>query len=381
MSSSASTSLLVVHYHEIGLKGRNRGFFERALVRSIERVLTDCRVEVIPGRLVVHLSGSPASLENVFGISSVAAGVSTGATMQEMSDAALNLMTNRVGTFAISARRATKDLPFTSTDINVTVGEVVRTQLNLAVDLSHPDHTVNIEVMGRRALVTIDKIAGPGGLPTGVSGRLACLVSGGLDSPVAVYQMLRRGAKGVLVHFHSEPFTDRSSVRKVLKLAEIVSKWQGPTTVVAVAFGDTQQQIVAGAPPALRVVLYRRFMVRIAAEIAAWHRCKALVTGDSLGQVASQTLENLICVDDASPIPIFRPLIGQDKQDVINQAKAIGTHDLSLLPDTDCCSLFVPRSPATRARIEDCLKAEGELHVPELVSACIERAEIFEVKV
>jgi thiamine biosynthesis protein ThiI len=192
--------------------------------------------------------------------------------------------------------------------------------------------------------------------------------------------MLRRGAKAGLCHFHSYPFTDKSGARKAEELAAMVARWQGNTNLYLVPFGDTQQQIVVASPPALRVVLYRRFMMRVACTIAVQEGAKALVTGESLGQVASQTLENMTCIERASALPVLRPLVGDDKQDIVAQAKAIGTYETSILPYADCCALFVPRSPETRATLAECEEAEAALAVRALVDATVARVELVRVR-
>ena len=380
---------VVVHYHEIGLKGRNRGFFERSLVRNLRASLEGCGhdgVEVLSGRLLIHTSGVavPALLARVgrvFGVASYAPSAVTPSAIPAIKDAALSLLTGRpFRTFAVAARRATKELPFTSRDINVEVGAAIQHGMGKDVDLGSPDATVHVEVVGRRTFVYVDRFPGPGGLPVGVSGKVVSLLSGGIDSPVATHRIMRRGAKAILCHFHSAPFTDRSSPRKAGELARMLADWQGNTTLYLVPLGEAQQQIVVTAPPELRVVLYRRLMVRVAAELAKREGAKALVVGDSLGQVASQTLENMTCVDDASPLPLLRPLIGEDKLEIISAARRLGTYETSILPFEDCCSLFVPRSPATRASVQACQDAEAGLPVDAMVGACVGAAEVERFK-
>lgn len=390
-TSRARTALqhgVVVHYHEVGLKGRNRGFFERRLIANLRDAMAGCEhegVQVLSGRLLVDTRVPPSEallgrVGRTFGVAAYAPCVVVPPEIPAMTDAALDLVGQGARTFAVAARRATKELPLTSRDINVQLGAAIQRHTGAGVNLDAPEVKVHVEVVGGRAILYVDRRVGPGGLPVGVSGRVMALLSGGIDSPVATYRLLKRGASVSLCHFHSAPFTDRSSTRKATELAGILTDWQGDTPLHLVPIGKAQQEIVLVAPPALRVVLYRRLMVRIASALAAREGAKALVTGDSLGQVASQTLENMLCVDDASPMPLLRPLIGADKQEIINEAEGIGTYALSILPYEDCCTLFVPKSPATRARMEDCREAEAHLDVEALVAACLDDMETVRVR-
>ncbi len=388
-SARALGHAVVVHYHEIGLKGRNRGFFERRLVDNLTDALEGCEasVEVLRGRLLVHTSEPPSeavlgAVGSTFGVAVYAPCLVGSPDLDAMGHAALELISDLAptDTFAVSARRSQKDLPFTSHDVNVRLGDLIREATGAGVDLDRPDATVYVEAMGDRSLVYVDRRGGPGGLPVGVSGRVVSLLSGGIDSPVATYRLLRRGAKADLCHFHSAPFTDRSSARKAEELAEMIAAWQGRTTLWLVAFGEAQQGIVLVAPPKLRVVLYRRFMVRIAAALAERTGAQALVSGDSLGQVASQTMDNMRCTEDASPLPLLRPLIGDDKQGIVDEARRIGTYETSILPYEDCCTLFVPGHPETHGDVEACRAVEAELDVDELVGSCVEGAEEITVE-
>ena len=231
------------------------------------------------------------------------------------------------------------------------------------VSLDRPDLTIHVEVLPRDIYFSYGREAGPGGLPVGVSGNVVVLLSGGIDSPVAAHRLMKRGCRAVFVHFHSFPFQDATSRAKAADLVQCLTRFQYHSRLYLVPFGEVQREIVAGAPGPLRVVLYRRFMARIAAEIARREDAKALVTGESLGQVASQTLENLAVIEEAVEMPVLRPLIGSDKEEIVQQARALGSYQISILPDQDCCSLFVPRHPATFSTLAEIRQAESRLDV------------------
>jgi thiamine biosynthesis protein ThiI len=276
--------------------------------------------------------------------------------------------------FKIDARRGTKDFPLNSQQINEDLGRMVQQLTGAAVRLEGPELVCHVEIAGARAYLYFDRIPGSGGLPTGTGGNVLSLLSGGIDSPVAAFRMMRRGCNVVFVHFHSFPHTTPESQQKVRRLVSVLARYQLRGRLLLVPFADVQREIVAYSPPPLRVILYRRFMVRIAETLAAGERALALVTGDSLGQVASQTLENLRVVSAAARLPIFRPLIGSDKEEIICSAREIGTYEISIQPDVDCCTLFVPKHPETMARLEQTEWAEAELDVTRLVNACVSAA-------
>ncbi|MFN2389766.1 MAG: tRNA uracil 4-sulfurtransferase ThiI, partial [Actinomycetota bacterium] len=366
----AALDALVGHYHELGLKGRNRDFFEKALARNLRYALRGTgytRVRRGFGRIVVDFEpGAPvdAAAERavrVFGTAYVGAGVRVRPDLAQIGDAALSLMGSApFGSFAVRARRTYSSFPGSSNEINVAIGQTIKDATGARVDLGAPDATAWIELFGDAGIVYRTRLEGPGGLPTGTSGKLLALLSGGIDSPVAAWRMARRGGDVELVHFHGQPFTDPSSARQAAELAEALARYQLEITLHLVPLGDAQREIVTHAPANLRVVLYRRMMMRIAAALAAEIGARALVTGDSLGQVASQTLENIVAVDDAlDGIEVFRPLIGMDKIEIVNEAKRIGTYDISTRPHQDCCVLFEPRSPVTRATPEQTRRAEA----------------------
>jgi thiamine biosynthesis protein ThiI len=246
------------------------------------------------------------------------------------------------------------------------------------VNLSEPDLTIHIEMMARQTYLSVRKEPGPGGMPTGVSGKVACLISGGIDSPVAAYRMLQRGCKATFVHFHGRPFVSRASEEKVREIVQVLTQYQLYSRLYLVPFGEIQQQIVANAPAPLRIVLYRRLMIRIAEEFARRDKCWALVTGDSLGQVASQTPENIGVVEDAAQLPVLRPLIGMDKTEITNQAQRIGTFEISIEPDQDCCRLFVPPHPSTRTSLDHVRKVERGFDLDALVKQGLDKADLAE---
>ena len=263
-----------------------------------------------------------------------------------------------------------------SEEINRELGAFVQGETGAGVDLEAPELTISVEVLPREIFVSFGRDRGPGGLPVGVSGRVVSLLSGGIDSPVAAHRLMKRGCRATLVHFHSLPFQDGTSREKAAALAELFTRFQFHSTLYLVPFGEIQRQVVVGSPAPLRVLLYRRLMGRIAERIALRERARALVTGDSLGQVASQTLENLAVIEAAVGIPVLRPLIGCDKEEIVQQARRIGTYEISIRPDQDCCRLFVPQHPATFASLEEIQAAEAGLDIAQLVQYGLDRAEV-----
>src|SRR5689334_22966538 len=383
----------IVHYHELALKGRNREFFERQLIENIRTALKDVgasRIESLRGRLRIvlppHLSDHTVKerLSAVFGIAnfSLAQGVPL-----NLAEPNLDQLSQGIGaalaersfkTFRVTAKRADKRLALTSMDVERAVGKYVCDLTGKTVNLSAPDLTIYIELLAKDAYHYLEKFQGPGGMPVGVSGSVACLISGGIDSPVAAYRMMKRGCSALFIHFSGRPLVSRASEEKVRDLVEVLTVHQYCSKLLIVPFGEIQREIVTQAPAAYRVVLYRRLMVRIASELAVRERCWALVTGDSLGQVASQTPENLSVIEEAAELPLLRPLIGMDKLEITDQAQRIGTFSTSIEPDQDCCSLFVPPHPSTKTRLDDIRRIERSLDIGALVKLGLEKAESSE---
>ena len=375
---------IVLHYHEINLKGNNRGWFENRLHQHVARLLRGIEpagLERFGGRLIVTLaSGAPVEevalrLKHVFGIANLAAAWEVPTDLDGIKTAIKSLIAGRAfQTFKIDARRATKDFYLNSQQLNQELGGFVQGFTSAAVRMENPDLTVSLEIVGPRAFIYFDRIPGAGGLPSGTGGKVVCLLSGGIDSPVAAYRLLRRGCQVIYVHFHSFPHTTTESQEKVRRILRVLASYQLDARLFLVPFAEFQREIVAYAPVGLRVVTYRRFMMRIAEKIAQREGAGALVTGDNLGQVASQTLENLRTISAAVSLPIFRPLIGDDKEEIMAAARRIGTYEISILPDQDCCSMFVPRHPETMASLAAAEKAEAALDSERLLSSAISGA-------
>ncbi|HVL90012.1 MAG TPA: tRNA uracil 4-sulfurtransferase ThiI [Actinomycetota bacterium] len=376
----------ILHYHEIGLKGGNRSFFEKALARNVDRTLKGLagNTKRMPGRLLVPLTAGAdtgeviARLRRVYGIANF--GLATGAemTLEQIYEVAWDHMrrTDAWSTFAVRARIAHSSLPYTVRELNEKIGAVLLERSGAKVNLSAPDLTVHVEIVGDLVLVYADKQQGAGGLPVGVSGRSVVLISAGIDSPVAAARMMRRGSKVSFVHFHSMPYTDGSSPRQAEEIVTLLTRHQNDANLWMVPLAPSQQQIVAVAPQDLRTILYRRMMMRIAALVAGQEGAKALVTGDSLGQVASQTLENLTTVEDASPLPVLRPLIALDKIEIIDEAHRLGTFEASSAPCQEACVLFEPKRPATKASVQEARRAEAKLDVDALAREAFANAEL-----
>jgi thiamine biosynthesis protein ThiI len=376
----ASTSV-VVHYQEIALKGKNRPWFIARLARNLRTALSDLRVRevrVLMGRIEVVLGEGARwpdvreRLKTVFGVANFAR---AGRAPLDVDVIARSILTDlgdiETPTFRVSARRADKRFPLTSPQIEREVGGRIKEARGWTVNLDEPALTIHVEALSEDAFYYVGKERGAGGLPAGSSGRVACLLSGGIDSPVAAWRMMRRGCRALFVHFHSYPILSRASQEKARELAALLTRYQYDSRLFLVPFGQIQQRVVLAVPPPLRVVIYRRLMMRIAERIARQHRAYALVTGEVVGQVASQTLENLANINDVVSMPVLRPLIGMDKDEIVLEAQRLGTFPISIIPDQDCCTLFTPRHPATKARRFDVEAAEQALPIDEIVQQAV----------
>ena len=381
---TARDRCVIVHYHEISLKRGNRPLFLRRLQQNLVRALEDLgapRVTQLTGRIV--LEPPPGAdpevvverLRHVFGVANLALAERTGTSLEELKRGVDRVTQGRTfASFRITARRAFKTLPHTSVELNRELGAHVLGRHATHVDLEQSELNIHVEVLPGQAFVYGDRRPGPGGLPVGVSGTVAALLSGGIDSPVAAWRLMKRGCRVVFVHFHSVPYLPDDSIRKARDLAERLTRWQYYSRLYLVPFGEIQRSVVLAVPGPARVVIYRRLMMRIAEALGRRAGAAALVTGDSLGQVASQTLQNLACIEGAAGLPVLRPLIGMDKLEITAQAQVLGTFETSIEPDADCCTLFVPKHPGTRVSREEAAAMEARLDVAALVAQGVEGA-------
>ncbi len=384
----------IVHYHELALKGRNRDSFEQCLIDNIRTSLSDLsirRVDNLQSRIRITLPSETdpdtvrGRLARVCGIANFSLGHTVPLQLAApnldvlVSTLLDELPSKSFETFRVTARRADKRLVLTSMDVEKMVGAAICHATGKNVRLKNPDLTIYIELLSKDAFCSVEKTEGPGGMPVGVSGKVACLTSGGIDSPVAAYRLIKRGCHASFIHFSGRPLVSRASEDKVRDLVQTLTQFQYHSRLYIVPFGEIQREIVLNAPAPFRIVLYRRMMIRITEELARREQCWALVTGDSLGQVASQTPQNICAIEDAAELPILRPLIGMDKREIIDEARRLGTYETSIEPDQDCCKLFVPPHPSTKTRLDDVLRIEHMLDISSLVKRGLDNAELTEL--
>jgi thiamine biosynthesis protein ThiI len=375
---------VLIRYHEIALKKGNRAYFTELLKRNILCAVKDLgakEIRSLPARLLLAFKTEIdhetviGRIGSVFGVANFSLVEKTDRDIEALRARILEALNGtRFASFRIETQRGDKTFPLNSPEINRRLGAAVKEKFGARVDLTHPELTVFVEILPRDAFFGFNKVPGAGGLPVGASGRVVSLISGGIDSPVAAHRMMQRGCRLIFVHFHSAPYLDKTSQEKVRQLVTALTRHQFQSRLYMVPFGEIQRQIVAAVNRPLRVVLYRRMMLRIAEGLARKEKAKALVTGESLGQVASQTLENMAVIQQAAALPILRPLVGMDKQEIIDQARRIGSFEISSIPDQDCCQLFVPKHPATKSTLWEVEEDEARLDVAALVRSGIDGA-------
>ena len=389
-----NNEMLLLKLGEVVLKGLNRRSFEDKLVSNVRRRLKSCgsfqvyirqsTIYVEPTTENCDMEAAYAAARQVFGVVSVARAVPCEKTMEAIVETAKTYLAGAFATaksFKVESKRADKNFPMNSIQISQAVGgDLAELFPGVAVDVHHPDLTVYVEIREKYAYVHAPSLPGAGGLPVGMGGHAVSLLSGGLDSPVSSWMMARRGVELEMVHFVSPPYTSQQAQDKVLELARLLTAWTGRLLtaycgrmiVHIVPFTEIQEEIRKNCPEEYFTLIMRRFMMRLSEAVAKKAGAKALITGESLGQVASQTMMALGVTEDVTTMPVLRPLIGMDKVEIIRIAREIGTYETSILPYEDCCTVFTPRHPATRPNLEDVRKAESALDVDALVSRALE---------
>jgi thiamine biosynthesis protein ThiI len=386
MEDARAERCVLLKFGELALKGRNRPSFVAVLERNLRRLSSDLGpIEIRRrGGVFIVTGGEPQEtlVERCLalpGVSVVQPGLRCERDPSAAADAAVELLRGRPGrTFAVRARRRDKRYPLRSMELSRVIGDAVRLRLGLQVDLSEPDLELHIEVDHKEMLVSCERLRGAGGLPVGSSGRALVLLSGGLDSPVAAYRMMKRGLRCDFLHFSGRPFTGPESIYKAYALVGRLDRFQGGSRMFIVSFGPAQRRLATAGAGRLQVLSQRRLMVKVASELGRREGAEALVTGDSLGQVASQTLPNLAVVEEAAELPLLRPLIDRDKAEIVEIAKQLDTYDISILPDEDCCQLFSSRLAVTRGQSDDLRQIERTADIEDMVGGLVESAQLYQ---
>lgn len=383
---------ILLRYGELALKGKNKKEFENRLVKNIrEKLKRFSGIEVVKshGRLFVELEDHQVepvieACREVFGLVGISPAIRTEKTWEKIKEAALSIMKeqgDRIKTFKVNSKRADKRFPIRSLEMNHRLGGfLLAKNPHLRVDVHQPDMILSVEVRNTHAYIYGNSFPGLGGLPVGVSGRVLLLLSGGIDSPVAGYLALKRGAELQAVHFHSYPFTSERAKQKVIDLARILTRFGGHIRLHVVPFTEIQTEINKHCYDSYTITIMRRIMIRIAERIADKHKALALVTGESLGQVASQTLESMRTINAVTTMPILRPLIGMDKQEIMDISKRINTYETSILPYEDCCTVFLPKAPKTRPDREVAERLEARLDLERLIQEAVDRTEVIDLR-
>ncbi|MGI6211719.1 MAG: tRNA uracil 4-sulfurtransferase ThiI [Anaerovoracaceae bacterium] len=387
-------NIFIVRTGEVALKGMNKPYFEKKLVDRIRhnvKSLGEIDVKRQEGLIFIH---SPKDIpkeeiirrvSRVFGVASISPAVEAESDLDRIGEEAVRFMqeqieTRGIKTFKVEAKRADKSFPVKSPDIARIIGAKVLIGCKvLKVDVHEPDLTLFVDLRHDRTYLYDRKISGMGGLPIGTNGRGLVLFSGGIDSPVAAWMMTKRGMVVEAVHFHSYPYTSQRAQEKVERLVKVVASYGGRIRMHVINLLPIQEQIVMNCPEEETTILVRRFMMRIAEQVAKKYKCMMLITGEDLGQVASQTAEALVVTDACVSMPVMRPLIGMDKMDIMDKAKEIGTYDISIEPYEDCCTVFLPKHPTTKPRLEQIEQSESRLDVDALVRAAVESEEVINI--
>ena len=389
--------ILIVRCGEVALKGMNKPYFERILAERIRKRLSasgfgNADVKRNEGLIFVRFDRSwdeeivAKEISKVFGVASISPAVEAESNLDAIGEEAVKLMLalieeRGIKTFKVEAKRADKSFPITSPEIGRIIGAKVLIGCKvLKVDVHNPDVLLHVDLRHDKSFIYTDKLSGFGGLPLGTNGKGLVLLSGGIDSPVAAWMMAKRGMRIEAVHFHSYPYTSERAQAKVEELAGLVASYTGDFKMHVINILPIQEEIVKNCPEAETTIHVRRFMMRIAEKIAEKNKCTMLITGENLGQVASQTAEALVVTDNVVTMPVMRPLIAMDKVDIMDKAKEIGTYETSIEPYEDCCTVFLPKHPTTKPKLEKIKESEGKLDVDVLVSAAVASDTVIEIK-
>lgn len=380
--------IILIKNGELVLKGLNRNTFEDILIKNMRKALREhgefrftksqSTIMVEPVEEDVDMDDCTEILRRIFGIAALSRAVVAEKDFEDIKQKTIEYLGERLGevnTFKVNAKRSDKKFPMKSPEICRELGgHILSRYHSLKVDVHNPDLNVTVEVRDRYAFIHGDSIKGAGGMPVSTSGRGAVLISGGIDSPVAAYMMAKRGIELVSVHFASPPFTTELAEQKVMELLHRVARYSGPITTYVVHFTEIQEEIRRNCPEHFFTIIMRRYMMRIAEALAKKQKCSALITGESVGQVASQTIYALGCTDAATGLPVFRPCIGMDKEEIIRISRQIDTFETSILPYEDCCTVFTPKHPKTRPNLDEIIEAEKSLDSEALIDRAIKNA-------
>ena len=384
-------NVIILHLHELTLKGNNRSWFEKHLIHNLKRHLQNLpykKIKIVSGRiLILNIDKNlwekyKSVLKCVIGIRNFILTKRVSLEIEEIKEEALKVSQNMNinGSFRVSARRQNKNFQYNTSQINNLVGEFIQKNTNFPVNLNHPDINVIIEIVNNDAFIGADKIDTYGGLPIGTGETALSLISSGIDSPVASFNILKRGVKLDYIHFHSSPATTKQSIYNVISILEVLCQYQIDCKLYLFPLLEIQNKIMESVDSKYWIILFRRAMIKISNHVANKNNYKVLVSGENIGQVASQTLSNIVAVQDSSELPIIRPLSGYNKEDIVNQANDIGTYSLSIEPYQDCCSYFVPPNPETKANLTRVKNIEEKIKLDNLINSNLSKIEIKEIR-
>ena len=379
---------ILIRYGELTTKGKNKKDFIKQLADNMKSALCqypNLRYERTRDHIYVHLNGTDPDkltpiLKNVFGIRSFSKTLKVEKDLEKIKEAALMIMSDKQGTFKVNARRADKNFQIHSDDVNRAVaGRILANNPNLKVDVNNPDYLLIVEIRNDAAYIMAETVLGAQGYPVGVGNRAMLMLSGGIDSPVAGYLTMKRGVQIEAIHYASQPYTSEAALNKVKELCRIISPYQGKIRLHIVPFTDVQLEIYKNCDESYAITIMRRMMYRLAEKIAEENHCLAIVNGESIGQVASQTLASMSVINNVIDMPVIRPVVTYDKLEIMDIAKKIGTYETSILPFEDCCTIFTPKNPVTKPRLDKCEMFERKFDWQPLLDEAVAKTEVIEI--